>query len=160
MFCMEETELRRIAQRADQQMADARACFVGAVRQAAAEGMSQRRIAAAVGRSQPEISRLLRFHGTTPHAMRLRSMRERLLDELKRHGISNVRVFGSVAEGGDDENSDIDLLVTASEPMGLIAQEKLRADVSHIVGIAVDLVFDHAIRPDLQERILAEAVPL
>jgi predicted nucleotidyltransferase len=38
-----------------------------------------------------------------------------ILSIAARHGIGNVRVFGSVLRGEERENSDIDLLVDASE---------------------------------------------
>jgi len=37
--------------------------------------------------------------------------RRELLDVLRRHGVKNVRIFGSVARGDDHEGSDLDLLV-------------------------------------------------
>jgi len=84
--------------------------------------MSQREIAAHSNRSQPEIRRLLQFHGTSPHARRLRARRDELVGLLAAHGLRNVRVFGSTASGRDTEDSDIDLLVTAEAPLGLLAQ--------------------------------------
>ena len=78
--------------------------------------MTQAQIAAAIGRSQPEVSRLLRFHGITPSAMRLRRKRAEIIGQVKAAGGSNVRVFGSVASGRDHEQSDIDLLFTMPRP--------------------------------------------
>lgn len=83
-----------------------------------------------------------------------------MLALLKTHGLTNVRVFGSVASGTDREGSDVDLLVTADRPLGLLAQAGIEIDAAELVGLPVDLVFDDAIRPDLRERILATAVPL
>lgn len=48
--------------------ARARAELVRAVRAAAAQGMTQSHIAQCIGRSQPDVPRLLRFHGTSPLA--------------------------------------------------------------------------------------------
>src|SRR3954467_8179590 len=41
----------------------------------------------------------------------LREHRLRMLDHLAERGASNVRIFGSLARGDDDGQSDIDLLV-------------------------------------------------
>ena len=38
----------------------------------------------------------------------LRCFRREILDAAARHGIRNVRVFGSIAHGDDHENSDGD----------------------------------------------------
>jgi uncharacterized protein len=133
---------------------------VAAVRQAYASGMSQREIAAHSNRSQPEIRRLLKFHGTTPNGRRLRANHNALIALLAASGLHNVRVFGSTARGADRQDSDIDLLVSADAPLGLFAQAQVEHAASELLGLPVDLVFDDAIRPDLRERITNEAVPL
>ena len=64
--------LAETARHADDLIAQGRAALVRAVRLAAAAGKTQTQIAAEIGRSQPEVSRLLHFHGTTPRGRRLR----------------------------------------------------------------------------------------
>lgn len=44
--------------------------------------------------------------------------------------------------------------------MGLFAQAMVERDVARLLDLPVDLIFDHAIRPDLETCILEEAVPL
>ncbi|MEO7373736.1 MAG: nucleotidyltransferase domain-containing protein [Terrimesophilobacter sp.] len=41
------------------------------------------------------------------------------------HGVSNVRVFGSVARGADTSDSDIDVLVDVSAGTGLFSLSRL-----------------------------------
>lgn len=91
--------LAAVAQETDKAVRQARERLVTAVRKASRDGMSQKEIARQIGRSQPEVSRLLRFHGTTPLARRLRSARHEVIETVKAVGGSNVRVFGSVATG-------------------------------------------------------------
>ena len=50
--------------------------------------------------------------------------------------------------------------MTATQPLGLLAQAEIELELEKMLGIPVDLVFDHAIRPDLEDRILCEAVTL
>jgi predicted nucleotidyltransferase len=154
------TSLREVARESDAAVREARADLVRAVRQAAASGMTQSEIAEQIGRSQPEVSRLLRFHGTTPLGKRLRTARTQVLEVIKQAGGSNVRVFGSVATGDDGEGSDIDLLFTMGRPLSLMELGALEEKVARAVGADVDLVPDSSARPALRERILAEAVPL
>ena len=78
--------------------------------------MTQAQIVAAIGRSQPEVSRLLRFHGITSSAMRLRLRTGRDHQTGQGRWRSNGGVFGSVASGRDHEQSDIDLLFTMPRP--------------------------------------------
>ena len=68
-----ELDLAEIAAQSDRDVRAARARLIAAVRQASAGGMTQQQIAAQIGRSQPEVSRLLRFHGATLLGRRLRA---------------------------------------------------------------------------------------
>ncbi len=153
-------DLGAVARRADQAVADARAELVRAVRRASAEGMSQVQIARQIGRSQPEVSRLLHFHGRTPLAQRLRRQAVEVRRIIGEAGGSHVRVFGSVAAGTDTEDSDVDLLFTMSEPLSPTQLSALSDRIGALLGVPVDLVPDTAISPLQRDRILAEAVPL
>lgn len=152
--------LATVAHEVDATVRDARERLVTAVRQAAAGGMTQQQIAREIGRSQPEVSRLLRFHSTTPLARRLRAARRDVLSLVEAAGGSDVRVFGSLATGRDTVGSDIDLVFTMSTPLSLMELSGLEHRIAEVVGADVDLVPDAAVRPDLRERVLAEAVPL
>lgn len=152
--------LTQVARDAYARARAARADLVRAIREAAAEGMTQSQIAEAIGRSQPEVSRLLRFHGTTRTGMRLRRCRGEILRQIKAAGGSNVRVFGSVARGQDHDGSDVDLLFTMGRPLSLMQLGALEQQLSDLVGVPVDLLPDVATRPALRDRILGEAVEL
>jgi predicted nucleotidyltransferase len=154
------TVLTEVARRSDRAVAQARAELVRAVRAAAAEGMTQAEIAEEIGRSQPEVSRLLRFHGTSPRARALRRHRSDVRRLVKEAGGSNVRVFGSLTTGTDHDGSDVDLLFTMERPLSLLALGRLERQIADLVGLPVDLVPDSALRPELRDRALAEAVPL
>lgn len=157
---MELAELTRTTQAADADIAAARQQIVDAARAAYRVGYSQRQIAQAMQRSQPEVNRLIRFHGTSAAAMSVRKHRAEILRILRDHSLKNPRIFGSVARGEDGEESDVDLLVTRTQPMGLLALAGLEDELSETVGRRVDLVFDDAIRMDLADNILNSAVPL
>ena len=152
--------LAAVAQETDKAVRQARERLVTAVRKASRDGMSQKEIARQIGRSQPEVSRLLRFHGTTPLARRLRSARHEVIETVKAAGGSNVRVFGSVATGREHEGSDIDLLFRMDQPLGLMDLAGLEIELGTILHADVDLVPDTNIRPTMRERILSEAIPL
>ena len=58
----------------------------------------------------------------------LKEKREDVLEVAQRHGVTSMRVFGSVARGEESAESDIDLLVTTGPrvspwfPAGLILE--------------------------------------
>jgi hypothetical protein len=56
--------------------------------------------------------------------------------------------------------SDLDLLVTFSEPPGLIQFVALKNHLSDLLDVQVDLVMRDALKPRLGERILQEVVPV
>ena len=152
--------LRDVARKSDRAVAQARAELVRAVRQAARNGMTQAQIGAEIGRSQPEVSRLLRFHGTTPLGRTLRSHAPEIRRLVAECGGADVRVFGSLATGLDHSSSDIDLLFTMREPLSLLQLGALEAKIASLVEAHVDLVPESALRPEFRERVLTEAVPL
>ena len=152
--------LAAVARETDEAVRQARGRLVAAVRKASREGMAQKEIARQIGRSQPEVSRLLRFHGTTPLARRLRASRREVIETVEAAGGSNVRVFGSVATGREHEGSDVDLLFHMDQPFGLMDLAGLEIELGTILDTDVDLVPDTNIRPTMRDRIISEAVPL
>jgi predicted nucleotidyltransferase len=153
-------DLEAVARRSDEAVRDARAELVHAVRDAARQGLTQAQIAQLIGRSQPEVSRLLRFHGRGRLALRLRQYAREVRELIDQAGGSNVRVFGSVATGAERAGSDIDLLFDMGTPMSLMELGALERRLSELLGAPVDLIPAAALRPDLRDLVLAEAVTL
>jgi hypothetical protein len=87
--------------------------------------------------------------------------REAILALAAKHGATEVRVFGSVARGDDDDRSDIDLFVRrvpGTDPFLIFDfQESLQS----LLACEVDVLADQPLmRPDLRAEIVREAVPL
>lgn len=154
------SKLADVARDADRAVVEARARLAFAVREASASGMTQHQIAREIGRSQPEVSRLLRFHGTSRLGRTLRTHRAGVLRIIEASGGRDVRVFGSVADGDDGADSDVDLLFTKGEQLGLMELSRMEVQLRDLLGVDVDLVPDSSIRPGLREKVLARAVPL
>lgn len=72
---------------------------------------------------------------------------------------SNVRVFGSVARGDDDRDSDVDLVVTFDSTASLYDQAELVEALSDLLGHRVDVLSDRSLGR-LQEAVSRDAVPL
>jgi len=153
-------QLRRAGRTANDLHGRSRATLTSAVRAGAVAGLTQRQIAEAVGRSQPEVSRLLRFQGSTSLGRTLSRYRTRVLDLLASHEVSNVRVFGSIARATDGPSSNIDLLVDLPESISLFSVARLETELTELLGSSVDLVSARGLEPHLAERVLAEAVRL
>ena len=69
----------------------------------------------------------------------LRSEREKILRLAERRGAHSLRVFGSVARGEANENSDLDLLVAWQPGRSLLDHAGLVEDLQDLPGIKVDV---------------------
>ena len=81
-------------------------------------------------------------------------------DELKQFSVKDLYLFGSYAREEADEQSDLDILVEF-EPgaqVGLFEFARLRRRLCELLGREVDLVTRDAIRPEMKDQILREAV--
>lgn len=154
------SQIRQDARIADELHERSRNLLVASVRAGAAAGLSQRQISEAIGRSQPEVSRLLRFRGRTELGRTLEHHRAPLLKLLGAAGARNVRVFGSVSRGEDGPGSDIDLLANFLKPVSLFRLSRLEAAAAAILGVKVDVVSSASLRSNVAESVLADAVPL
>ena len=90
----------------------------------------------------------------------VRQRRDEIDRIAARHGARDVRLFGSVVRGDAEADSDLDVLVQLDPERSLLDQVALKRDLESLLGCAVDVVVDDAVRPALRDRIFAEAVPL
>ena len=86
--------------------------------------------------------------------------RTELLALAERHGITDVRVFGSMSRGDSDEASDVDLLVKLRPGMTGLALAGLLGDAQDLLQRKVDVLTEGALHPALREQILQDALPL
>ena len=94
-----------------------------------------------------------------PEAL-LREKREEILRLAARHGARNVRVFGSVARGEADAQSDIDLLVEFEPDRSLLDHAALWLELQELLGCKVDVVSEGGVKARIRERVLGEALPV
>jgi uncharacterized protein len=93
-------------------------------------------------------------------ASELRLLRDQILHAASEHGALNVRVFGSVARGEQDDDSDVDLLVDMEPGRSLLDLGGLLVDLEELLRRAVHLVTQAGLHPLIREQVLSEAVPL
>jgi predicted nucleotidyltransferase len=90
----------------------------------------------------------------------VKEKRADILALAAKHGARNVRVFGSVARGDADEQSDIDFLVQMEPGRSLLDLGGLQYDLEQLLGCRVDVVTEQGLKARLREKILGEAVTL
>lgn len=83
--------------------------------------------------------------------------RTEIAEIARRHGASNIRVFGSIARGEADNSSDVDFLVDLERGRSLLDLGGLLMDLQQLFGRPVDVVTEKSLRPRIRERVLREA---
>ena len=78
--------------------------------------------------------------------------------ELGELGVRSLDLFGSVARDEASADSDVDLLVEFERPIGLFHFFRVQRRLEELLGARVDLVMRDAVKPQLRERIFAEAI--
>lgn len=93
---------------------------------------------------------------------------EEILEVLKQHKeelesrfkVDEIGIFGSYVRGEAKKGSDLDILVTFREPVGLFEFLDLEEYLEKLTGIKVDLVSKKALKPRIGEYILKEVIYL
>ena len=77
----------------------------------------------------------------------------------RRYGVIEIAVFGSALRLEASQAHDLDLLVTLAPeaPVGLIAFERLRRELSLALGKQVDLVSSNGLKSAIRDEVLRDA---
>lgn len=91
----------------------------------------------------------------------IQEKREEIITIAAKHGATNLRIFGSVARGTADENSDLDLLIDYdSKKRSPWFPLRLIRELETLLGCKVDIVTEQGLKDRIKDRVLKEAIPL
>jgi len=81
-------------------------------------------------------------------------------DKLEGFAVESLAIFGSVARDEATDASDVDVLVQfkKGQPIGLFEFVRFQRFLSDIMGRPVDLVTPEALRHEMRQQVLREAV--
>jgi len=96
----------------------------------------------------------------------MKSTRQDILASLKKikgevekeYSVKSIGVFGSVARNEQTGESDIDLLVEFSKPVGFVTFMRLENFLSEQLGKQVDLVTSDSLKPVIRQDVLSEVI--
>ena len=77
-----------------------------------------------------------------------------------KHGAYDIRIFGSISRGDDNEESDIDILVKTRDKTSPWFPGGLIADLEELLGRRVEVVTEKGLNKLIREKVLNEAVSL
>lgn len=92
----------------------------------------------------------------------LRKNREEIYKIAEKYGVSNIRVFGSVARGEDTKKSDIDLLVDINYKRygSGFARIDFKDNIEKFLRIETDILTEKSLNPYIRDQVLKEAKKL
>jgi uncharacterized protein len=90
----------------------------------------------------------------------LESRKQDIFETAARYGALNIRIFGSVARGDDDEKSDIDFLVELEPGRSLLDLGGLQTELQELLGRPVDVITINGLKERIREQVLYEVVSL
>ncbi|MDD2408981.1 MAG: nucleotidyltransferase family protein [Tepidiphilus sp.] len=79
---------------------------------------------------------------------------------IEAHHARNARIFGSVVQGRDTEDSDLDILVDPTPETTLFDLGAIRHELETLLGIRVDVLTPKALPEKIRAQVLAQAHPL
>ena len=89
----------------------------------------------------------------TAHRVELRNL-------VGRYGVLRPRVYGSVLTGKDDEESDLDLLVDATDKTTLFTLAALEHEAQQLLGVQVSVLTPKDLPLKFRDSVLQMAQPL
>jgi predicted nucleotidyltransferase len=95
-----------------------------------------------------------------PTGRRVVAHRAQLQDVLRRNGVTNARLFGSVARGDDRDDSDVDILVDFAPGTTLFDVLRVQDELEAILGVGVDLVASSGLKERARGRIERDLITL
>ncbi len=90
----------------------------------------------------------------------VRAHRDEIVRAGERFGVRNIRVFGSVARGTSDQDSDLDLLIDVDRGHGYFDMAGFALEVEELLGVFTQVATVGGLRTRIRDRVLGEAVPV
>jgi hypothetical protein len=87
-------------------------------------------------------------------------LRKNLEKYKQDYNVLNLELFGSFVRNQQNKNSDLDILVSFSEPPSIFKFIELEEKISTTLKLKVDLVMKSSLKHNIGQRILEEAFPI
>ena len=93
-------------------------------------------------------------------SLALEANRDAIRALVAKYRAANPRVFGSVARGEDNEDSDIDILVDALPGATMFSLGGLQYELQELLEVKVDLATPEEIPPQIRDEVMSDAMSI
>ncbi len=76
------------------------------------------------------------------------------------HGAKNIKIFGSVARGEQNQNSDVDFVVEMEKGKTVLNRIALMQDLKELLGQDVDVVTYKSLKEKIKNSLIKDAIEL
>ena len=90
----------------------------------------------------------------------IRAKRELIIKIAEKYGLSDIFIFGSVARGTEDDDSDIDILVTSNDKTTLFDLGGFYSELETIFGSKLSIITRGSLKGRIKHNVLRDMVPL
>lgn len=77
---------------------------------------------------------------------------------LGKYNLKSAAIFGSYARGEENENSDLDILISLKRDMNLLDIIGIEQELEDILGKKVQIITERSIKPRLREYIYRDLI--
>jgi len=88
----------------------------------------------------------------------IQTLRAHQSEFTRRYHVKTLSLFGSVARDEAGAESDVDLLVEFSQPVGLFQFIEFQQHLEALLGGRVDLGTPRSLKPRIKDQVLQEAI--
>ncbi len=90
----------------------------------------------------------------------LQQLKQLIVPILNRYMVKHAAIFGSVAKGSANAQSDLDLLIEPERNFTLFKMLALEEEIACVLNRKVDIVEYGALKPSIKDEVLRTAVTI
>lgn len=90
----------------------------------------------------------------------IKHRRKEIISLAEKYGAYNIRIFGSVARGQANEDSDIDFLVDLKDDRSLWDLGGLWTELNELLKVRIEVFTENTLKDSIRRIASKEAIPL